>query len=123
MQIDLRMIEGCYIYGQKFYLQQIDRVEATTKISRYYGMNSGSANGYIQAFYCMMNGERYTQSLNTKATEYYLKRIQEEYGIGQLLLALESVRNHIKYYESFGKGKLKSLEKVVKDFESAIGSQ
>ncbi|MEH6945009.1 hypothetical protein [Bacillus sp. JJ722] len=61
-------------------------------------MNQGSAGDYIEAFCSMMNGERYTRTINTDATKYYLDHIKNDYGLNHLNKALEAVNLHTQYY-------------------------
>ncbi|MCP3028765.1 hypothetical protein [Halobacillus sp. A5] len=116
MSIDEHKIEGCYIYAKKYYHHQIDRIEATNSVYKYFGMNQGSANDYIQAFYCMMNGERYTRTINTKATKYFLEKIETEFGDNYLEQALVAVKKHTEYYGSVSKGRLRSIESLLKNY-------
>jgi hypothetical protein len=79
-------------------------------------MNSGSAGDYISAFYAMMNGERYTRTLNEYSTRYFLKAIYEDYGELALKKAIDACRKHAIYYAALGRGRLAYVEKIVEEY-------
>jgi hypothetical protein len=96
MKITKEKFARCYYYAKKVYQRQIDRTTATNNLFSELGMNQGSAGDYIVAFGAMMNGERYTRTINTKATRYYLENIKNDYGLTQLKIALKAVDLHTK---------------------------
>lgn len=116
MKITKEIIVRCYYYAKKVYSRQIDRTTATNNLYSELGMNQGSAADYIVAFGSMMNGERYTRTINTEATSYYLENIKNDYGLDQLKIALKAVDLHTKYYGNLGRGQLRSVEKVVDEY-------
>lgn len=83
-------------------------------------MNQGSAGDYIEAFGSMMNGERYTRTINTEATRYYLENIKNDFGLDQLKIALKAVDLHTKYYGNLGRGHLRSIEKIVDEYKETF---
>ena len=117
MEITGDMIEACYLYAKKVYHNQIDKTTATNQLYSQMGMHQGSARDYIGAFCSMMNGERYTRTINTSATKYYLQNIGEDYGSSQLEIALRAVSLHTEYYGKLGNGRLKSIEKLVEGYK------
>jgi hypothetical protein len=116
MKITKEIIVRCYYYAKKVYQRQIDRTTATNNLFSELGMNQGSAGDYIEAFGTMMNGERYTRTINTEATSYYLENIKNDYGLDQLKIALNAVDLHTKYYGNLGRGQLRSIEKVIDEY-------
>lgn len=83
-------------------------------------MNQDSAGDYIEAFRLMMNGERYTRTINTEATRYYLENIKNDFGLDQLNIALKAVDLHTKYYGNLGRGHLRSIEKIDDEYKESF---
>jgi FAD synthase len=121
MKIHKEIISRCYYYAKKVYHKQIDKTTATNNLYKEVGMNQGSAGDYIEAFCSMMNGERYTRTINTEATKYYLDNIKNDYGYDQLKTAINAVKLHTKYYGGLGRGHLRSIEKVADEYMQNIG--
>lgn len=87
--------------------QQIDRGEITLKagrdeLVRIYGLNENSAHMTIRSLRHLFNGERYRRALTLDATDYFLRRICAENGIGALKKALEGLSAHIEYRHATG---------------------
>jgi hypothetical protein len=117
MKITKEMFEMSYIFGKKVFQKEIDISQASKLLSVETGMHSGSAKAYVGAFILMMNGEKYSRTLNTEATKYFLENINKDYGKRQLQIALNAVEQHTKYYALQGKGKLRSIEKLIYQFQ------
>jgi hypothetical protein len=113
MRITKEMIQVSYIYAKQVFHKQIDKTTAANNLFGQLGMHQGSASDYIGAFCLMMEGERYTRTINTEATKYYLENIKKDYGPEKLQLALIAVSQHTDYYGKLGKGRLRSIEKLV----------
>lgn len=80
------------------------------------GMNSNSAADYINDFKYMIEGDKFTRTLNAPSIEYFLENIYNDYGISKLSTALSALERHIEYYESFGKGKLNKVRSIYEKF-------
>ena len=93
------------------------RIEGRDEIANKVNMNSGSAGDYISAFFAMMDGERYTRTLNEYSTRYFLNSILEDYGESAFQKAIDSCRKHAIYYAALGRGRLVYVEKIVEKFE------
>lgn len=65
----------------------------------------------------MMNGERYTRTLNESSTRYFLKAIHEDYRKPGLQKAVEACRKHAAYYSALGRGRLAYVEKLIEEFD------
>lgn len=87
--------------------QQVDRGDITlTKgrddLVRAWGLNANSANMTIRSLRHLLNGERYRRALTLDATDYFLRRIRDEYGNQGLQKALAGLSAHIDYRHSTG---------------------
>ncbi|QRG66005.1 hypothetical protein [Brevibacillus choshinensis] len=112
------MITASYLYAKKVFHKQIDRTSATNSLYSEVGMHQGSANDYIGVFCSMMEGNGYKRTINAEATRYYLENIKIDYGFNQVQIALEAVSQHTIYYGKLGRGNLRSIEKIVKEFKT-----
>lgn len=111
------MIVLCYEYAKKVYNGEIDEKQAINFIYKQEGMNPGTAKDYLTAFFRMMEGEKYIRTISLKAYQYYLDRISNEYSESGLKIALKAIKKHINYYESVQSAKLKSLRRLVEEYE------
>ncbi len=66
------------------------------------GLNANTANAAIRSLRHMLNGEQYRRALTLDATDYFLRRIREEYGNLSLQKALAGLSSHIVYRHSTG---------------------
>jgi 5-methylcytosine-specific restriction protein A len=87
--------------------RQVDRAEITlTKgrddLVRAYGFNANSASMTIRSLRHLLNGERYRRALTLDATDYFLRRIRDQYGNHGLQKALAGLSAHIDYRHSTG---------------------
>lgn len=62
-------------------------------------MNPNSASDYIYNFKNMLEGKRFTRTLNAFSMNYFLEKILSDYGIESLKKALIAFNLHIPYYE------------------------
>lgn len=118
--ITSEMVGDAYEVAKKVFNGELGRTEGRDEIVDRVNMNSGSAGDFISAFYAMMNGERYTRTLNEYSTRYFLEHIKEDYGSPGLQKALEACQKHATYYASFGKGRLAYVERMIAEYEDEI---
>ena len=64
LKISNEMVERVYEYSKMVYEKKITLAEAKERVNMETGMNQGSAQNHIIDFKCMMNGERYTRTIN-----------------------------------------------------------
>ena len=120
MKITKDMVHKSYLYAKKVYKNDITRSEGKIEITRATGMNSGSAGDYITAFLAMMSGDEYRRTINTYATDYYLQNIKVDFGQEAFIKALSAVEQHVRYYNKLGRGNLKSIQDVVKEYKELL---
>lgn len=107
------MTEEAYKISKMVYHGSISRTQGKELIAQKTGMVAGSAQDYITDFLAMMNGERYTRTLNLFATEYYLKSIKVDYGKETFERALEACQMHVEYYNKLGYGKQVKTQELI----------
>lgn len=107
------MSKAAYEISKMVYQGKITRTKGKELIAQKTGMVAGSAQDYITDFLAMMNGERYTRTLNLFATEYYLKSIRADYGKEAFEKALEACQKHVEYYNKLGYGKQVKTQELI----------
>ena len=105
-----------YKAAKRVYEGDLNRFEGVREIVGSTGMNEGTAGDFIQGFLAMMNNERYTRTLTEKTTRFYLENILADYGEESLRNAVNACRMHAEYYGSLGYGKLRYVEKIIKEY-------
>lgn len=113
VKITNEMTHRAYEIIKMVYHGNLTRSEAKYKISDETGMNAGSAGDYVTNFLAMMDGQRYTRTMNTYATRYLLENIRLEFGEEQFQKALEATKEHVKYYNGLNNGTLHSIQNVI----------
>jgi len=110
------MTEVAYEVSKKVFEGIMNRTVGREEIVQRTGMNAGSAGDYILAFLAMMNGEKYTRTLNEYSTRYYLEHIREDYGELALQKAISACKMHAAYYATLGSGRLAYVERLVEEY-------
>lgn len=109
------MVISSYEIAKKVYEGKIGRTEGKLEIAQKTGMNEGSAGDFITNFMAMIDGQKYTRTLNTFATRFYLESIKKDYGEAVFKNAIRAVTEHVKYYNTLGHGNLNSIQAVIDD--------
>ncbi len=87
-------------------------------------MSTASAMMYIKTFRAIRQGQRYTRTINKIATRYFLEHILEDYNIEGLRIALESVWDHIEYFEQFLDGRqMKPTREIYTEFREIYNNK
>ena len=106
MKITNEMIEQVYISGKRIYRSEITLSDAKAELT-YLGMNGNSAHKYLTAILAMLDGSQYGSTINSEATEYFLKNILTDFGSKGLTLSLDALKSHLEYQD--GKNNLPGL--------------
>lgn len=110
------MTAVAYEVSKKVFEGSVGRSEGKDEIVRRTGMNAGSAGDYITDFLAMMNGEKYTRTLNEYSTRYFLEHIREDYGVPAHKKAVTACSKHAAYYATLGHGRLAYVERIVEEY-------
>ena len=116
ISITNEMVAYAYEISKKVFENELGRTEGRDEIANKANMNSGTASSYISAFLAMMNGERYTRTLNEYSTRYFLNAIFEDYGEEALQKALKACSKHSTYYSALGHSKLAYVDKILEEY-------
>lgn len=111
-----KMTAVAYEVAKKVFSGSLGRTEGKDEITRRTGMNAGSAGDYITDFLAMMNGDKYTRTLNEYSTRYFIEHIREDYGEAAFRKALAACKKHAEYYATLGHGRLAYVERIVGEY-------
>lgn len=120
MRITRKMIEAAYSYAKNVYDEKINKENAIDSLEKEFGMNRGSAADYVNNFQHMLNGKKYTRTMNNEGTEYYLTKIRSDYSTKKLSNALTSIDQHITYYEGLKHGKLNGIREIHNKYKKLL---
>jgi len=111
-----KMTEIAYEVAKEVYAGSLGRMVGKDEIVRQTGMNAGSAGDYITGFLAMMNGDRYTRTLNEYSIRYFVEHIREDFGEAAFRKALAACKKHAEYYGGLGYGRLAYVERIVEEY-------
>ncbi len=109
------MIEAAYTLAKAVYHNKIDRTVAIQQLESIH-LNPSSASIYIENFSRMMTGNCLTRTMSKAGFDTFLAGIAADYGQDALRLALQSTFEHVRYYESHGRGGLPGVEAIASGF-------
>lgn len=116
-KITIQNYHDCYEYGKKIVNGEMERKEAINTLYQK-GMSERSATYYLQCVKGMMEGKKYTATVNQTATSYFLTEIYSEFGADGLRKALMAVKEHLQYQK--GKNNLPSIETLYEEFSEIL---
>lgn len=109
-------IHAVYDVSRKIRFGEITNKKALDQLEREFALNRNSGADYIQNYFCMIEGRRFTRTLNAYGTQYYLTNILEDDGRTVLKKAVSSVGKHIPYYEKTRNVNLKKQRAIYAHF-------
>jgi 5-methylcytosine-specific restriction protein A len=111
--ITIEMTEIAYEKSIEVYFGKLTKVEAVDEIVSIAGMNRGSAKDYVTGISKLLGGLVYKRTFNTTAIDYILTQIESQFDREHYNKALDSVEQHIEYYQQNGNGALISTQAVL----------
>ena len=120
MNIGLLEIQAAYSVSKSVYEKTMAKEAGASLLHVKYGMNLGSALDYIKAFRCLVDGEKFTRTINAPAADYFFSKILEDFGAKKLDVALQSMGRHIEYFEGASKSKVYELRNVVAKYNAQL---
>jgi 5-methylcytosine-specific restriction protein A len=119
-KITSEMVHASYKISKEIVSGELNQQDGLDILNSQFGMNKSSAAYYIQNYKCMMNGERYSNTMNLYATKYYLTSILLDNGKQQLETALESVRQHMDYQYKNVFNELEDIHILYRKYEELL---
>lgn len=94
-EITMEMLECCYDYTKRVYLDGLNREDAITEICVETFMDYYSAKRYIGAIIKLIRGERYSAVIKSEFYSLLLDKIQTDFGDEGVMRALNAMKEHI----------------------------
>lgn len=114
MKITKEMTEAAYFAGKDVFLGKMSRQEAISHLSKEFGIAQGSSGDFITNFQHMVNGRKYTRTLNNFSTDHFLTKICEDFDLETYKNAIQAGYLHVEYYAQIPKGgNLKGIKKIL----------
>lgn len=114
MKITKEMTRAAYLASKNVFSGLMSRQEAIDHLSTEFGLARGSSGDFITNFRHMVHGRKYTRTLNNYSTDYFLKKIREDFELTIYQNALQAGYLHVEYYASIPKGgNLRGIQKIL----------
>jgi 5-methylcytosine-specific restriction protein A len=126
MKIEPRDIEEIYALAINVYHKKIEKNEAIEKAVELNLMSKGSAADYIQNLKYLLSGhtyKTYKRTMNLAGTEFFLRKIRDDFGQNVFDRALKTSYKHVKYYNSLGHGKQVQTEQLLDKLKEELSQE
>ena len=101
-RITNEMIEACYEGGVSIFRSELKPAYARERVAVETGMNPASASYYLDAVVALLSGREIRHDINRAAVDFYLGRIEEDFGGGALETAAEVCRRRYEETKRLG---------------------
>jgi 5-methylcytosine-specific restriction protein A len=92
------------------------RPDGIRQIVKDHGLKENSARGLVDNFGKMPKGEEYQRLNSVFVTEYFLKKINEDFEPEHLRNAVAAVTKHLKYYEGVTGSSQHSIRRILQRY-------
>ena len=116
MKIPNSIIPLAYEVSKKFYEAKISLKDATAILTKDKSINENSARDYFYNFKYLLEGKKFTRTLNADTMDYFFTHILEDYGEKNILNCLIALKEHIKYYETQNNTTMRKMRLIHKKF-------
>lgn len=116
-KINLPEIEILYEYAVKFYNKELLMKEAKHQLEER-GIKQSTTQDYLYNYKYLIEGKRYTRTINTLAIRFYLDKIFKTFGKDILKNALNAMDLHIRYYEKASGNRVKKQKQILEEYTS-----
>ena len=113
MKIENSLVPLAYEVSKKVYHGELKLKEGKESIVENKRMNPNSAADYINNFKYLVQGKKFTRTLNFFSMEYFLDNIYKDFGRIGLANSLLALRQHIDYYEGKQKSKMHKMRQLL----------
>jgi len=119
MKIERTKYEEAYRCGQKVHAGKMGITNAMKRLQTI-GLNPISAAYLVYGVKHMLNGHRYTRTLNASVTSDFLTWIERDYNKIFLQNAVSALRQHIEYYQSLTKTPMTRHVKILEKYTTLL---
>lgn len=110
-------IESTYHYANMVFDGRLSKKDAAQELVKR-GMKYASAIINIDVFDHMLNGQLFTRTLSSPTFEYFLNKIQLDFGQEALNKSLDALEQHIPYLEGTRTSKMHTVRKIYLKYRS-----
>lgn len=100
MKIPIDLIPEAYEISKKVYNGELTVTEGVKRLATNDRMNLSSARDYIYDYRCLVQGKKFTRTLNAATMNYFFENLLQENGLTNLKNPLSALKQHIDYYEN-----------------------
>lgn len=124
MKIPDSLLPTLYNISKMIYDKKYTFSEGLKIITENNEINKNSAADYINNFRYLVQGKRFTRTLNKNSMTYFFENIYKDYGQKVLNNAVHALEKHIEYYENKQNNKYKmySMRKIYKEYSILVKS-
>lgn len=119
-KITTAQIAAAYSVAASVYDDAQKPEEGTLLLSTTHGLNENTARDFIMQYRMLMNGKEFKRAMSAEALDYFLTRIRADRGEISLEHAIAAAWQHIAYYESQAKSRLKKSRSVIAAHEAVL---
>ena len=118
MPITSEQIEHAYEFSKDVFEGRLKRSQAIDKLHTLHNINKGTAQDFINQYEWMLlgHGLKFKRTMSYKAFEYFLNHIETENGAEALKVAIEAVKQNVKYYETKN-GRMVGVRNLIESIE------
>ncbi len=99
MKIPLEIVPKAYQTSKRVYEGKLTLTEGIKYLSEEGKMNQSSARDYIYGFRYLIEGKKFSRTLNAYSMDYFFENFIKDYGLSNLENPLSALMMHIEYYE------------------------
>jgi len=118
--ITFEMVKNAYSTAKDIYQNKITRTQGVQILINNFNMENASAGDHIQCYKAMIEGKRYTRTINLMAIEYFIIRIFIDEGVKGLSNSIVALQRHTEYYEDIRGINLNKNRAIIKKYKNLI---
>jgi 5-methylcytosine-specific restriction enzyme A len=119
MKIPLEIIPLAYETAKKVYDKKMTLKVGKLLIAGDRKVNLNSSADYINNYKYLVEGKKFSRTLNYPSMEYFLENIYLDKGIYGLDKALQALKLHIEYYEEIQNTRMTLMRKLLSKFQTS----
>ena len=117
MKIDNQLVPLAYDISKKVFAGEIKLSEGKKIIVGENRMNPNSAADYINNFRYLIQGRRFTRTLNYFSMDYFLENIYKDFGRTGLINSVSALNKHIEYYEHQQNTTMRKMRQLASKYD------
>jgi hypothetical protein len=99
MKIPFEIVPEAYQTSKKVYEGKLTITEGIKRLAQGGRMNQSSARDYIYGFRYLIEGKKFSRTLNAYSMDYFFENFIKDYGLPNLENPISALMMHIGYYE------------------------